>query len=421
MMMPRHVLSLLRTPSPGTPGEGVRRAITLIVALSLLSNVARAQSFSIADEATYTKDRGHGFDQDTKPDGDKPWFFSVAAPEGNYNVTLVFGDPKEASATTVKAESRRLMLENVKTQPGKFETRTITVNVRTSQIAGDGQVRLKPREKEKASLDWDEKLTLEFSGPHPRVQSIRIEPDPDAITVYIAGDSTVTDQTLEPYNSWGQMLPRWFNPGGVAIANHAESGETLRAFQGEKRLDKIMSQIKRGDYLFIQFGHNDEKEKGEGVGAFTTFKASLVHYVELARSKGAIPVVITPVQRQTFDSNGKITNSHGDYPDAVRQVAKEQNVALIDLHAMTTPLYEAWGPADAPKAFAPKDKTHHNNYGSYEIAKCVVEGIRQDKLDLVKFIVDDFKGFDPGKPDPIESFDVPADPMLAATTKPEGN
>ena len=90
--------------------------------------------------------------------------------------------------------------------------------------------------------------------------------------------------------------------------------------------------MKPGDYLLIQFGHNDEKEKGEGVGAFTTYKADLKKFVAAARERGAIPVLITPVQRRTFDQAGKITNSHGDYPEAVRQVAREENVALIDLH-----------------------------------------------------------------------------------------
>ena len=106
----------------------------------------------------------------------------------------------------------------------------------------------------------------------------------------------------------------------------------------------MLSTIKPGDYLFIQFGHNDQKERGEGVGAFTTYKQSLKHFVAEARERGAIPVLVTPMNRRTFDADGKVTNSLGDYPEAVRQVAREENVPLIDLNAMSKPFYEALGP-----------------------------------------------------------------------------
>src|SRR5215468_4313350 len=101
------------------------------------------------------------------------------------------------------------------------------------------------------------------------------------------------------------MLTKFFGPG-VAIANHAESGESLKSSLGAKRLDKVLSLMKPGDYLLIQYGHNDEKEKGEGVGAFTTFKSSLKFFVDEARKKGGVPILITPVQRRTFDANSKI-------------------------------------------------------------------------------------------------------------------
>jgi lysophospholipase L1-like esterase len=333
---------------------------------------------------------------------------SISLPEGNYTVTVRLGDANADATTTVKAEQRRLMLEQVHTAAGEFVTRTFTVNVRTPKIAGDGEIKLKSREH--GYPNWDDQLTLEFDGDHPAVRSIEIAPAPsDTVTVFIAGDSTVTDQEKEPYNSWGQMLPRFFKPR-VAVANYAESGETLRSFIGAHRLDKILSVIKPGDYLFIQFGHNDMKEKGEGVGAFTTYKASLEQMIDAANEKGATPVLLTPMNRRSFDSSGHITNTHGDYPDAVRQTAQERGVTLIDLHAMTKPLYEAWGPEQSERAFAPKDKTHHNNYGSYELARCVVEGIRTSKLDLAKLLADDVKPFDPSKPDPIESFAVPASP-----------
>lgn len=350
---------------------------------------------------------------------EKPFYFSVALPEGNYNVTVTVGDAAAPSVTTVKAELRRLMIERVETKAGKFESRIFTVNVRTPQIGDGGEVKLKDREKTTETWAWDEKLTLEFSNVRPAVCAVEITRADDVPTIYLLGDSTVCDQPREPYNSWGQMLTRFFKPG-VAIANHAESGESLRSSLGAKRLDKVLSLIKPGDYLFIQYGHNDEKEKGEGVGAFTTYKADLKKFVDDARRRGAIPVLITPVQRRTFDKDGKITNSHGDYPEAVRQLAREENVPLIDLNAVSKPLYEAWGVEASKLAFAPNDNTHHNNYGSYELAKCIVEGIRAAKLGIAKYLVTDVPRFDPSRPDSFESFKVPPSPLIAEA-KPLGS
>jgi len=192
---------------------------------------------------------------------DKPFYFSVALPEGNYNVTVTFGDAKNETATTVKAELRRLMLEKVETAPARFVSRTFTVNIRTPQIVTGGEVKLKDREKATEMWAWDEKLTLEFNNTRPAVNAIEITRAATLPTLYLLGDSTICDQPLEPYNSWGQMLTRFFKPG-LAVSNQAESGESLRSSLGARRLDKVLSTMKAGDYLFIQYGHNDEKEKG---------------------------------------------------------------------------------------------------------------------------------------------------------------
>jgi lysophospholipase L1-like esterase len=215
------------------------------------------------------------------------------------------------------------------------------------------------------------------------------------------------------------MITRFFSPR-VALANHAESGESLRSSLGAKRLDKVLSLMKPGDYLLIQYGHNDEKEKGEGVGAFTTFKASLKQFVDEARKKGGIPILITPVQRRTFGASGKITNSHGDYPEAVRQAATEESVPLIDLNAMSKDFYEALGPAKSAVAFKEGDGTHHNNYGSYELAKCIAEAIREQKLPLTKYLNKGLPRFDPKNPDPVTSVAIPASPVSSGS-KPLGN
>ena len=215
------------------------------------------------------------------------------------------------------------------------------------------------------------------------------------------------------------MLTRFFGPG-VAVANHAESGESLRSSLGARRLDKVLSLIKPGDYLFIQYGHNDQKEKGEGVGAFTTYKADLKTFVVEARKRGATPVLVTSVNRRNFNEQGKVYSTLGDYPEAVRQVAGEENVALIDLNVMSKAFYEALGPQRSALAFKEGDGTHHSNYGAYELARCVVEGIKANNLGVAKFLAKDATAFDPGRPDPPENFKIPASPMLSEV-KPPGN
>jgi lysophospholipase L1-like esterase len=390
----------------------------LSLALSAVAQTSFHFDFTADKPAPYSAEKGFGLEEGSdiaKP----PFYYSVRVPEeGNYRVTVKLGDRDAASVTTVKAELRRLMLERVRTAPGEFTTRTFIVNVRRPQIAGGGEVRLKEREKTSEAWAWDDKLTLEFTDEHPAVAAIDIEKAGNLPTLYIAGDSTSTDQPVEPYNSWGQMLTRFFKPE-IGVANHGESGESLKGFIGERRLAKLMSVIKPGDYLFIQMGHNDQKEKGEGVGAFTTYKADLKRLVAEARSHGATPVLITSMNRLNFDEAGQIVNTLGDYPDAVRQAAAEEKVALIDLNAMSKPFYEAMGPVEAHKAFAGKDTTHHSDYGSYELAKCIVEGIRQAKLPLVKYLYDT-PGFDPAHPDPVAAFDIPAEPLRNAQ-KPYGN
>jgi lysophospholipase L1-like esterase len=350
---------------------------------------------------------------------DKPFQFSVAVPEGNYQVAVTLGDPDGESKTTIKAESRRLMVEKAHLDKGKIQTYTFCVNVRTPQIPSGGVVRLKDREKAGEARAWDDKLTLEFDDVRPCVSAIEIKKVDNLPVVYVCGDSTVCDQPGENYASWGQMLPRFFKPD-VVVANHGESGESLRGFLGEKRWDKIMSLLKPGDYVIVQMGHNDEKERGEGVGAMTSYKRDLKRFVADARSKGATPIIVSPMERRNFDG-AKIKPSHntqyGDVPEAVRQVAKEDRVAFVDLTALSVTFYETLGPEKAYLAFAgsgpQRDATHHDNYGAYELAKCIVQGIRDNKLDLAKHIADDFQGFDPAKPDSVEGFVMPAGPQGA--------
>ena len=214
------------------------------------------------------------------------------------------------------------------------------------------------------------------------------------------------------------MLTAFFKPV-IAIANFGESGESLRSYIAEGRLAKLETMLKPGDWVLIQMGHNDQKEKGEGVGAFTTYKADLQRFIAAARKHGATPVLVTSMHRLNFGAESKIVNTLGDYPEAVRQTAREEKVALIDLNSMSKVFYEALTPTGAHLAFAGQDITHHSDYGSYELAKCVVQGIRDDKLEIARYLVD-MPQFDPAHPDSPDRFDIPAEP-LGPAIKPYGN
>ena len=377
----------------------------------------------VARDAAYDPAIGYGFEP--SPAGG-PFLFSIAAPEGDYRVTLELGGAA-ASDTTVKAESRRLMQERVVTGPGQTTTVECVVNVRTPVLTAPppnapGGVRVALNPREEGAYDWDDKLTLEFCGPAPAVRRLRIEPVSVPV-VFLAGDSTVTDQRFEPAASWGQMLPRFFKPD-IAVANHAESGESLKAFLVERRLDKLLSRIKPGDWLLIQFGHNDQKANWPQTyaEAATTYRDYLKVYVGEARRRGARPVLVTSMHRRKFDAAGKIVDTLGDYPEAVRAVGRETGVPVIDLHAMSAAFYEALGPDHAWKAFndGGKDATHHNNYGAYQLAQCVVAGVRSQLPDLAAHLIDGLPPFDPTRPPSPDGF-VLAPSAAHSTEAPRGN
>jgi len=400
---------------------------------------------------TFNYQTGYGFDQGSVVEsvdrggnaltGDyitskKPFYFSVKLPDGNYDVKLLLGDTKGTSATTIRSECRRLMLENIKTKKGKIVTQTFTVHVKDSLIKdlrGNviNKIRLKPREF--GYLHWDNLMTIEFNDSLPKVCAVEITPNKTATTIFLAGNSTIVDQDREPWAAWGQMFPRFLVPSKVVVANYAESGETLKAFKGEKRLEKIWSMAKPGDYLFIEFAHNDQKPGGNHLDPYTTYKQTLKEWIAEARKRKIIPVLVTSMHRRNFDSTGQIVNTLLEYPEAVRQTGKEENVAVIDLNAMSKTLYEAWGVEKSIKAFVHypantfpgqekklEDNTHFSPYGAYELAICIVSSIRKKNLPLAKFIKKDVPRYDPAKPLIVEKFYWPQSSFVSPV-KPDGN
>jgi lysophospholipase L1-like esterase len=388
------------------------RGLTAIVGCCLPCPIAIAAPISFEFDFTtaatasaqplYDLEHGFGFEPGA------PARFSVRVPEGNYRVTVGIGGTGKRAQMRILAEQRRLMIEN--TTAERPTESSFIVNVRTpvlpplpANATGGALIALKSREL--GSATWDDKLTLEFSGDAPLI-SLKIAPA-DVPTLYLAGDSTVTDQGSAPSASWGQMLPRFF-ASSIAIANHAESGETLKSFVTELRLDKLLSTVRPGDWVMIQFGHNDQKAQWPQtyVEAATTYRSWLKTYLAEVRRRGATPILVTSPERRNFDASGHIVASLGEYPDAVRAVAKEESVALIDLNRMSLKFYEALGPTLAARAFADggRDKTHHNEYGAYALARMVVEGVRSADVrltaDLTVHLAADAGRFDPSHPSP---------------------
>ncbi len=361
-------------------------------------------------------------------DGEK-YYLSAQVPDGNYKVTVVIGSKKHAGSTTVRGESRRLFIENETTKKKEMRSFTFTINKRNVHISNREDVRIKERERTK--LNWDDELTLEITGDYSTVQQVTIEPDTTATTVFLCGNSTVVDQDEEPWASWGQMITRWMDDG-VSIANYAESGETASTFIGVGRLKKALTQMKKGDYIFMEFGHNDQKQKFAGAGAYYNFATALKTFVDEARNRGAYPIFVTPTQRRSF-KDGKIQETHGDYPEAMQWVAEREKVPVIDLHSMTRVFYESMGEEASKKAFVHypantypgqdkplADNTHFNPYGAYEIAKCIIEGLRTTVPELYRHIRPEYKGFDPAHPDNVETFHW-VDSEKVDIIKPDGN
>ena len=427
----------------------MKKKLTSVIVAALFSAVVTncyAEKFTYdlsKSQPVYSDKGGYGYDLTNAPDVKSitsarlpsggsvpPFYFSVKVPDGNYRVTLVLGSKKRSADTYVRAESRRLMVENCKTKKGELRTVSFLVNKRSVVINDKQNVKIKPGEM--GSLTWDDKLTLEFNGTAPCVQNITIEPDTTAVTLFLCGNSTVVDQAKEPWASWGQMFPRWFNDK-VCVANYGESGLTAASFLAQLRLDKILSEIKPGDYVFCEFGHNDEKEKGPGRGAWYHYSVGLKTFVDRVREKGGNIIFCTPTVRRFFENNGTIRNTHGDFPAAMKAVAERENVPCIDLNASTKVLFETMGEEGSKQllvhykkgTFAWQDRefadnTHFNPFGAYEVSKLIVMGLKQLNSPLVQYLKADWQDFSPSSPDNPASFLWPQS-LFYDAKKPDGN
>ena len=207
-------------------------------------------------------------------------------------------------------------------------------------------------------------------------------------TIYIIGDSTV-DDNQPPFRGWGWALPQYVREG-VTVKNHALSGRSSRSFRAEGLFEPVEKALGAGDLLLIQFGHNDEKDDERHTDPDTTFPEELWRYCAAALSRGAQPVLITPVCRRFFGGDGSLFYTHGEYPRAIRILAAEKGIPLCDLKAASRALYRSLGEKGTAELFvrlAPgenpdfpeghDDRSHFNPHGATVIAGLVAEGLKQ--------------------------------------------
>jgi len=224
----------------------------------------------------------------------------------------------------------------------------------------------------------------------------------EEIIIYMIGDSTMANKPLNdnPERGWGQLFPKFFNEK-VKIENHACNGRSTKSFINEGRWDSIMVKLKKGDYVFIQFGHNDEKKEDSTRYAepHTTYKKNLERFVTECRQKGAIPILMTPLMRRRFDDKGNFFDTHGEYPDVVREVAQQMNVLFIDMHKKSEKLIKEYGMEGSKALFLyinpgvyqslPKgriDDTHSSELGATKNAQLAVEGIKELGINLKSYL-----------------------------------
>jgi lysophospholipase L1-like esterase len=218
------------------------------------------------------------------------------------------------------------------------------------------------------------------------------------------------------------MLTALFEPD-IAVANHAESGETLKSFVTELRFDKLLSQVKAGDWLLIQFGHNDQKVQWPQTYADPeiTYPAWLRTYIAEARRRGAHPVLVTSPERRNYQGDGTVRRTLAEYGEAARRVAREERIPLLDLQERTVALYEALGDAKAANLFNDrgKDRTHHNNAGAWFLARALAAEIAAQIPELAAHLKPAARRFDAANPDLDERF---VDASLAESdVRPAGN
>ncbi|MGI5429489.1 rhamnogalacturonan acetylesterase [Streptomyces sp. CA-179760] len=293
-------------------------------------------------------------------------------PPGTYDVRVTLGGGA-ASSTSVSGETRRALLPETTAPAGVGRvTRSFTVNVRTP-------------EGEPTGPEGTPGLDLRIGGSAPALAGIRVTPARQTRQIFLVGDSTVCDQSGDPYSGWGQQLPQYLREG-VSVANYADSGESTVSYLGNPKLwATVRPLIRPGDLVLVQLAHND-KTTDEA-----TYRANLETLVEGVRARGGQPVLVTPIVRRWFNADGTLNNGTAllvnglgvDHPAVTRSVAAERDVPLIDLTAKTKALVESLG-VEGSKALylynEARDNTHTSVRGATAYAGLVRDELVTQRL-----------------------------------------
>lgn len=279
---------------------------------------------------------------------------------GSYRITLSILAKEDADEVLIFAGRRRLAWRGFVSAGQQV---TVTVLCDVSPII--------PRGRTEAVTDLSVSFALVCSGARVYLQHVKIE-ETQAHTVYIMGDSTVTDQTGDfpyapgaSYSGWGQMLGA-FLPEGYCVSNHAHSGLTTESFRSEDHWAVMAPLVKRGDLCMLQFGHNDQKLAFlQADGGYTE---RLEQYIAELRKLGALPVLVTPLARNSWSNAEQYNDLLSAYAEAVFRVGRRLEVPVLDLHGYAMEQIKAAGLEDAKKWFFPSDYTHTNDFGAYKMA-----------------------------------------------------
>lgn len=302
-----------------------------------------------------------------------PLCFKADVPhEGNYKVTVTIRTDEPMKNVIIFTGRRRLgFLGDIKGDAPENAAFTHTMMVNVCDIV--------PRGKKECYADTT--LDITVVAERPKISSVIIE-EVDCPTVYIAGDSTVTDQSADypyapgtSYSGWGQMISGYFNEN-VAVSNHAHSGLTTATFRKEGHYAIVEKYSHAGDFCFFQFAHNDQKL--DSLKAQGGYRSNLERYVNESRERGVYPLIVTPIARNTWKGNDETYNDLlEEYAEVCIQIGQEMNVPVIDLHRHSMEFIIKTGREASKSCFFPNDYTHSNDYGAYFMAGFVAEEIKR--------------------------------------------
>ncbi|NLM25592.1 MAG: rhamnogalacturonan acetylesterase [Firmicutes bacterium] len=310
-------------------------------------------------------------------DSNIPLVFKAKVPaSGNYRVTLRLIGLADDARVTIFSERRRCMLLDKRLPAEQVFQYQFIANL----------CEFIPRGKKEVYQDL--MLDVAIVGKNVGLQAIQVDVASALSTIYMAGDSTMTDQGAyypyypwHSYCGWGQMFSALLKPE-IAVSNHAHSGLTTESYKPHWEI--VKKHFKPGDWFFIQFGHNDQKQ--QHLEPFGGYQANLRDYVEQVLALDGKPIIISPVSRSLWHPDGTFNDLLSEYADACRQLAEEMNVPFVDLHARSVAFIKKLGPKDSLRFFYPNDYTHFNDYGGFAIAKLVYQELIALELELTKHL-----------------------------------